>query len=208
MVDGRVLRGERTRVAVLDTAIDLAIESGLDGLSLSQLADRMGVSKSGLFAHWSSKEALQLATIDRCAQRFTDSVVRPALQVSRGVRRLWALHEHHLADIAGKDLGGCFFKNTQFEFNSRPGAVRDRLIRTLAEYHALLERLITEAIDLGELAADVDPRQLSFEMNAVVTAAVYETRLLDATEVLAHARTATLQRLRSLSPRPDLLPEE
>src|SRR4051794_34128584 len=172
MVDGRVLRGERTRAAVLDAAIDLAIESGLDGLSFGQLAERLAVSKSGLFAHWSSKEALQLATIDRCAQRFTDSVVRPALRAPRGVRRLWALHEHHLADIAAKDLG-CFFKNTQFEFNSRPGAVRDRLIRTLAEYHTLLERLISEAVDLGELAADVDPRQLSFEMNAVVTAAVY-----------------------------------
>jgi AcrR family transcriptional regulator len=208
MVDGRVLRGERTRVAVVDAAIDLAIESGLDGLSLGQLADRLGVSKSGLFAHWSSKEALQLATIDRCAQRFTDSVVRPALKAPRGLRRLWALHECHLADIAGQDLGGCFFKNTQFEFNSRPGAVRDRLVETLAGYHTLLERLIAEAIELGELDATVDPRQLSFEMNAVVTAAVYETRLLDAAEVLGHARAATLQRLRGLTAQPDLLPKE
>jgi AcrR family transcriptional regulator len=208
MVDGRVLRGERTRVAVLDTAIDLAIESGLDGLSLAQLAERLGVSKSGLFAHWSSKEALQLATIDRCAQRFTEAVVRPALQAPRGVRRLWALHERHLADIAGGDLSGCFLKTTQFEFNSRPGAVRDRLVETLAEYHTLLERLIVAAVEMGELAPGVNPAQLSFEMNAVVTAAVYETRLLDADTVIGHARTATLQRLHGLSPRPDLLPEE
>src|SRR4051812_31004840 len=194
MVDGRVLRGERTRVAVLDAAIDLAIESGLDGLSLGQLAERLGVSKSGLFADWSSKEALQLATIERCAQRFTDAVVRPALQAPRGVRRLWALHERHLADIASQDLSGCFFKTTQFEFNSRPGAVRDRLVETLAGYHKLLHPLIGGAVELGELALTVAAAQLSFEMNAVVTAAFSEPRLLDADEVLGHARTATLQR--------------
>ena len=207
MVDGRVVRGDRTRVAVLDAAIELAIESGLDGLSFGQLAEHLSVSKSGLFAHWRSKEALQLATIDHAAERFAEAVVRPALRAPRGVRRLWALHEGWLTDIAGLTLGGCFFKTTQFEFNSRPGPVRDRLAETLADCHALVERLITEAIDLGELSP-IDPRQLSFEMNAVVTAAVCETRLLHADEVLGYARTATLQRLRSLTSPPELLPEE
>jgi AcrR family transcriptional regulator len=207
MVDGRVVRGDRTRTAVLDAAIELALESGLDGLSFGRLAEHLTVSKSGLFAHWRSKEALQLATIDHAAERFAEAVVRPALREPRGIRRVWALHECWLADITGVDLGGCFFKTTQFEFNSRPGPVRDRLAGALADYHTLLERLIVEAIELGELEP-VDPRQLSFEINAVVTAAVCETRLLDSDEVLGYARAATLQRLRSLTSHPDLLPEE
>src|SRR5512142_714047 len=107
--DGRIVRGARTRAAVLDAAIALATESGLDGLSLAQLAGRLGVSKSGLFAHWRSKEELQLATIEWAADRFTAAVVRPALREPRGVRRLWALHLHRVADIADGGLpGGCF----------------------------------------------------------------------------------------------------
>src|SRR6266540_2298807 len=116
--DGRVARGDRTRATVLDAAIVMATEAGLDGLSLGQLAERLGVSKSGLFAHWRSKEELQLATIERAAQR-----------------------------LAG----------------------------ALDDYHRLLERLIREAVDAGELPADVDAGQLAFEINAIGTATVYES---------------------------------
>ncbi|WP_432981006.1 TetR family transcriptional regulator C-terminal domain-containing protein [Dactylosporangium sp. CA-233914] len=208
MTDGRLLRGERARHAALDAAVVLATESGLEGLSFSQLAERLGVSKSGLFAHWKAKEELQLAAVEHAEARFTEVVVRPALREPRGVRRLWAVHEHRLADIASDELpGGCFFGNAQFEFSARPGPVHDRLAAALRGWHALLERLIGEAIELGELRADTDPRQLSFEINAHGTAAVYESRMLGAREVYQHARTAALVRLRGLSPTPDLLPE-
>lgn len=207
-VDGRLLRGERARTATLDAAVSLATESGLDGLSFSQLADRLGVSKSGLFGHWSTKEDLQLAAVAHAGQRFTDVVVRPALRAPRGIRRLWALHESRLADMASGALpGGCFFANAQFEFTMRPGAVRDALRAALAEWHTLLERLIAEATGVGELRGDVDPAQLAFELNALGTAAVYEARLLRADEIYTYARTAALQRLRGLTPTPDLLPE-
>ena len=92
-LDGRVARGERTRTAVLDAAVVLATTAGLHGLSLAQLADTLGVSKSGLFAHWRSKEALQLATVDRAVQQWQERVIAPALRAPRGVRRLWALHD-------------------------------------------------------------------------------------------------------------------
>jgi AcrR family transcriptional regulator len=206
-MDGRLVRGERTRLAVLDAAIVLSAESGLDGLSLGQLAERLQVSKSGLFAHWRSKEELQLATLERAAQRFADAVVHPGLKAPRGIRRLWAVQELHLADVTDR-YGGCFFKNAEFEFNARPGAVRDRLAASLNDYHLLLERLMAEAVELGELTADISHEQLSFELNAVITAAVYESRLLDSGRVLDHARAAILQRLRGLCPQPDLLPEK
>jgi AcrR family transcriptional regulator len=207
-IDGRLARGERARAAALDAAVVLATESGLDGLSFSQLAERLGVSKSGLFAHWRTKEELQLAAVDHAQARLSDVVVRPALRRPRGVRRLWALHEFRLADVASGALpGGCFFCNAQFEFVARPGVVHDRLAAALQLWHALLERLIAEAIEAGELRADTDAAQLSFELNAHGTAAVYESRLLPAADVYTYARTAALVRLRGLSPRPDLLPE-
>lgn len=206
-VDGRLARGERSRTAALDAAVVLATESGLDGLSFSQLADRLGVSKSGLFAHWRTKEELQLAAVDHANQRFTNLVVRPALQEPRGIRRLWSLHEHRLADVASGGLpGGCFFANAQFEFVARPGTVQDRLASALEQWHVLLERLIGEAVELGELRG-IDPGQLAFELNALGTAAVYESRLLPAADVFTYARTAALVRLRALTPTPELLPE-
>ncbi|MFG2037971.1 TetR/AcrR family transcriptional regulator [Dactylosporangium sp. NPDC048998] len=207
-IDGRLARGERARTAALDAAIVLATESGLDGLSFNQLAERLGVSKSGLFAHWRTKEELQLAAIEHAQERYTRVVVRPALHEPRGLRRLWAMHERRLADVASGDLpGGCFFCNAQFEFAARPGVVHDRLAAALELWHVLLERLITEAIQLGELHPDTDPAQLSFELNAHETAAIYESRLLPASQIYNYARTAALVRLRGLSPTPELLPE-
>src|SRR5881394_2585283 len=160
MIDGRLARGERARHAALDAAVVLATESGLDGLSFNQLAERLGVSKSGLFAHWRTKEELQLAAAGHAEARFAEVVVRPALHEPRGVRRVWSLHEHRLADIASGALpGGCFFCLAQFEFVARPGPVHDRLAAALSAWHVLLERLIGEAIELGELRPDTDPQQ-------------------------------------------------
>lgn len=207
--DGRTVRGARTRAAVLDTAVALATEAGLDGLSLSQLADTLGVSKSGLFAHWRSKEELQLATIARAKEQWLEQVVNPALKAPRGVRRLWALHERRLAFYAAAVLpGGCFFANAEFEYNARPGPVRDRIVETLADWVAMLERLITEAVVAGELPADLDVRQLAYEIEAHGLAAVMRSRLLSPAASYAHARRAVLDRLRALCPIPTLLPED
>src|SRR5688572_30468355 len=113
-LDGRLVRGERTRAAVLDKALLLATVDGLDGLSLNQVADALGVSKSGLFAHWRSKEALQLAVIDHARAQWTDRVIRPALREPAGVRRLWAVHLSRLRFYEDGVLpGGCFFTTAQ-----------------------------------------------------------------------------------------------
>ncbi|MGW5669896.1 TetR family transcriptional regulator C-terminal domain-containing protein [Micromonospora sp. NPDC003776] len=206
--DGRVARGERTRTAVLDTAVSLATEVGLDGLSLGQLADRLGVSKSGLFAHWRSKEALQLATVERAVAQWQEHIVAPALRAPRGVRRLRALHEARIDFYAARVLpGGCFFANTEFEYNARPGPVRDRLAAAFGSWTALLERLVQEAVELGELPAELDVAQLAYEIDALGIGAAMRSRLLEPEATYRHARQGLLRRLRELCPDPTLLTE-
>jgi AcrR family transcriptional regulator len=206
--DGRLVRGERTRTAVLDEAVRLATESGLDGLSLGQLAQRLGVSKSGLFAHWRSKEDLQLATVERAREQWTGRIVKPALHQPRGVRRLWGLHAARLAFYESGTLpGGCFFAKADFEFAVREGQIRDLLTGALRDWLDLIERLAGEAVASGELRG-VEPRQIAFEIDAAGVAAVFQSRLIDAPSTYRRARQAVLFRLRSACPDPTLLPEE
>lgn len=208
MIDGRTARGERTRVAVLDTAVGLASVLGLDAMSLARLADETGVSKSALFAHWQDKEILQLAVIEHAVQLWMDRVVRPALRTPRGVRRLWALHERRLAFYADKVLpGGCFFAAAEPEFDDRPGPVRDALVTAVGSWLRLLRTVAAQAVDLGELRADTDVGQLAFETEALGKALITSTWL--SRECAAgYARRAVLDRLRQLSPTPELLPDE
>ncbi|KOX09570.1 TetR/AcrR family transcriptional regulator [Micromonospora profundi] len=207
-VDGRLARGERSRNAALDAAVVLATESGLDGLSLAQLADTLGVSKSGLFAHWRSKEALQLAAIDRAVALWRERVIAPALLAPQGVRRLRALHDARLDFYATGVLpGGCFFANTQFEFNARPGPVRDRLAEAYTRWTAFLENLVQQAVDVGELPADLDVPQLAYEIDALGMAAAMSSRMLNPDAAYRHARAGLLNRLRALCPDPALLTE-
>jgi AcrR family transcriptional regulator len=206
-MDGRLARGARTRTAVLDAAVVLATESGLDGLSLGELAERLGVSKSGLFAHWRSKEDLQLAAVDRAQEQWVDRIVAPALRHPRGVRRLWALHDLRLRYYESGALpGGCFFAVADVEHLTRIGPVRDRLVEALAEWLGLLERLATEAVAAGELLG-IPPGQVAFEVNAAGTAAVYQARLCDPAATYRYARRAVLDRLRAACPDVSLLPE-
>jgi AcrR family transcriptional regulator len=209
MVDGRVARGERTRTAVLDTAVALVSQSGLDGLSLGQLAEALAVSKSGLFAHWRSKQDLQLATVERAREQWTERVIGPARKVPRGVRRLWALHVARLDFYASSALpGGCFFATVQFEYNARSGPVYDRIAQTHAEWMEYVETLGRQAVELGELEPDTDVAMLAYEIEAAGVAAVMQSRLLSPQAVYPRARRAVLERLRGLCTDPTLLPEE
>ncbi|MFC5815418.1 TetR/AcrR family transcriptional regulator [Nonomuraea harbinensis] len=207
--DGRRLRGQRSREAILDQAVSLASVEGLDGLSLGRLATTLGISKSGFFAHWRDKEQLQLDAVDWAARQWTEQIISPALRAPAGVRRLFALHELRLRFYADRVLpGGCFFLAAQTEFDDRPGEVRERVSRALRDWLAFIRRLVAEAISLGELRPDVDPGQLAYEIEALGELAVTHTRLLDDHRAVEHARRAVLQRLRALCPDPALLPED
>jgi AcrR family transcriptional regulator len=209
MTDGRLERGARTRTAVLDEAVATASVSGLDGMSLAQLAAALGVSKSGLFAHWSAKEDLQLAVVDRARQQWTERIVEPALREPRGLLQLWALHEGRMRFYADEVLpGGCFFAAVSPEFDDRPGSVRDRIADAMGSWHALLVRLVEKAIELRQLRADVDAEQLAFEIQACDEAVVRHSRLLGSTRAIEMSRRAVLDRLRAYAADPDLLPEE
>ncbi|MFI6318648.1 TetR/AcrR family transcriptional regulator [Nonomuraea sp. NPDC050556] len=207
-LDGRRLRGERSRDAILERAVSLASTDGLDGLSLGRLAAAAGVSKSGFFAHWRDKEELQLDAIDWAARQWTDRIVKPALAEPKGVRRIFALHEARLRFYADGVLpGGCFFFTAQAEFDDRPGPVRDRIAKAMREWLAYLHGLVESAVALGELPG-VDPAQLAFEINALGEATVAHARLIDAGTAYALSRRAVLDRLRALTPDPTLLPED
>jgi AcrR family transcriptional regulator len=209
MTDGRLARGERTRAAVLDAAVSMASVEGLEAMTLARLAEATSVSKSGLFAHWPDKEALQLAVVAHAVQLYAHHVMTPALAAPRGVRRLWALHERRLSFYADGVLpGGCFFAATQAEFDDRPGLVRDALVAAITDWLAVISTMAEQAVEAGELYAGTDVGQLTYEIEAHGIAVVTYSRLLRAERAAAYARRAVLDRLRSLSPVPELLPAE
>ena len=164
--------GERSRRAILKAAAEMASVEGLEGLSLGALATRLGISKSGLFAHFGSKEELEMATIEAAAQVFADDVLKPGLAAPPGIRRLVALSEAFLSHVERRVFpGGCFFAAAAAELDSRSGPVRERIAAFQREWMITLERLATEARAAGELDRSADPKQIAFEVNAMLVAA-------------------------------------
>jgi AcrR family transcriptional regulator len=205
--DGRLERGRRTREAVLDAAVATASTDGLDGLSLGALAVQIGMSKSALFVHWSTKEQLQLAVIDHARTQWTERVIKPALSEPSGVRRLFALHAARLKFYSDAVLPGrCFFFTVQCEFDDRRGPVHDRVVAAETEWLGFIASLAREAITRGELSDEVSAEQLAFEIEAIGDAVVPQARLMDRASVFMFARQAVLDRLRSLCADPDVLP--
>jgi len=194
--DGRIRRGDETRRTVLRRAVDLASVDGLDGVTIGRLAEELSISKSGLFAHFGSKEALQLATIRAARAIFSQIVVVPALSKPAGMARLRALLDGWLDYSRGREFpGGCFFSRATHEYASRPGAVRDALAEIDEEWLALIARTITEARDEGELRAEVDPRQLAYELDAFLDSANLRSLLTGDLRVYDLARVAVESRL-------------
>ncbi len=161
--------GERSRRAILEAATRLATVEGLEGLSIGRLAKEIGMSKSGLYAHFESKQDLQLATISAAEDVIGSEVIEPASEAAEGLPRLEALCERYLSYVE-RDVfpGGCFFVSAATEWDTRPGPVRDRVVDTYAGWMELFETNIRRAQELGELDADVDSSQLTFEIMAML----------------------------------------
>ena len=168
--DRRRLRGMKTRQAILGHAARVGSAEGLEAVSLQRLATDLGISKSGLFAHFGSKEELHLATIDDAARTFTDEVIRPALATPRGAGRVWALCNSWLSYLErGVFPGGCFFWAVAEEFDSRrPGPVRDSVLEKKNYWSYTLQRAVREAQEAGEIDAGVDPEQLAWELDSLL----------------------------------------
>src|SRR6516164_5131462 len=145
-------KGERTRESILRTAVDLASLEGLEGLTIGRLANELKMSKSGLFAHFGSKQDLQLATVQMASEIFKDNVVIPALSETKGMPRLLALCERWLSHVENKVFaGGCFFTAASFEFDSRPGPVRASIVAAMRKWLSTLSRAVDDAMKAGHL---------------------------------------------------------
>ena len=170
--DRRRLRGDRTRQAILTSASKLASAEGLEAVSLQRLATELGISKSGLFAHFGSKEELQLATVEEAGRVFTEEVLRPGLKTPRGLGRVWAMCNSYLSYLKrGVFPGGCFFEAAIAEFDSKPGPVRDAVVEKRGYWVSSLARAVREAAAAGEIQARVDAEQVAWELSCLLVGA-------------------------------------
>jgi AcrR family transcriptional regulator len=186
-------KGAQTRAAILDRAVDLASAEGLEGLTIGRLAAELEMSKSGLFAHFGSKQELQLATVGAAAARFSADVIAPASAAPDGAPRLRALADAYMAHLDRNDYsGGCFWAATSAEYDDRPGPIRDAIAGALDAWLGELERQ-------ARLAGARDPERLAFELYAVVMGANSRYRLFGDRRVFGYARDAIERLLKEVS---------
>ncbi len=189
--------GIRTRRAILAEAVSLATVKGLEGLSIGDLAKALGISKSGLYAHFGSKEGLQLATVDEAERIFNLEVIDPAGQVpGPGLPRLMAVCDRFFEHLRRHTFpGGCFFASAALEMGTRPGPVKDRVREFQQRFTGLIRRYAQEAQTLGQLPADEDITLLVFELNGAILAANANFVMTDDPAVLDIAQRAVRRRL-------------
>ncbi len=193
--------GERRRKQILAAAMDVGSAEGLAGLSLARLADEIGMSKSGLFAHFGSKETLQLAAINAAAAEFEGAVLSSVGETEPGLARLRALLGAWIDYVESLEFrGGCFFFATSAEFGSRPGPVRERLAALNRTWLQELERQARVAVRQHELRADARPEQLAFQLHALVQEANWAQQLLDDGDAFAKARNTIERTLHDAQP--------
>jgi AcrR family transcriptional regulator len=173
-----IQKGQQTRASILDMALTLSQRSGLEGLSIGALADAIGMSKSGVFAHFGSREELQISVVREYHNRFEDEVFFPAIREPRGMPRLKALFERWLKRVSVEIDSGCLYISGAVEFDDRPGPVRDALVDMVRTWQAAMLRAIRMAVDLGHLPPDTDAEQLLFEIHALVLALHHDARFL------------------------------
>jgi AcrR family transcriptional regulator len=172
-------KGEQTKAAILDAALALASRDGLEGLTIGLLADRMDMSKSGVFAHFGSREDLQIAVVREYHRRFEEEVFLTAIKTEkRGLPRLIRLFENWVARVTEEIDSGCIYISGAVEFDERPGAVRDELFEMIHTWQVALIKAAAQAVELRHLAPETDPKQLVFEMHGLILALHHDARFL------------------------------
>jgi AcrR family transcriptional regulator len=181
-------KGQQTKAAIVDAALGLATQLGLEGLSIGALAEIMRMSKSGVFAHFGSREELQMSVVREYHHRFEQEVFYPALRSPRGLPRLRQLFENWVQRTSLEIDSGCIYISGAVEFDDRPGPVRDALAGSVDVWMNALRRAVAQARDARHLRADVDAAQLAFEIHGLILALHYEARFLHSDQALDRAR--------------------
>ena len=181
-------KGEQTRAEIVGVALAMAARVGLEGLSIGTLAAAVGKSKSGVFAHFGSRDELQIAVVREYYRRFEVEVFAPAVRQARGLPRVRALFDNWLRHTSAELDSGCIFISGAVEFDDRPGPVRDALAQAVDAWISAMTRAVAQACEEGHLAAGADPRQISFEIHALILALHYEARFMRRAGSVARAR--------------------
>ena len=182
-------KGQQTKAAIVDAALGLATQIGLEGLSIGALAEVMHMSKSGVFAHFGSREELQISVIREYYTRFEEEVFYPALQHPKGLPRLKALFKNWMNRTSVEIDSGCLFISGAVEFDDRPGPVRDALAGSVKTWLTAMNRAVVQAKEAGHLAQDVDEHQMAFEIHGLILALHYDARFLKTPGSVARANT-------------------
>ena len=182
-----LLKGQQTKAAIVEAALGLASQIGLEGLSIGALAEIAGMSKSGVFAHFGSREELQISVIREYHDRFEQAVFYPAMQAPRGLPRLRALFDNWMRRTSAEIDSGCLYIGGAVEFDDRPGPVRDALASSVNTWLAAMHRAVVQAKQEGHLRADADEQQIAFEIHAMILALHYEARFLKKPGAIARA---------------------
>ena len=181
-------KGELTRAAIVAAALELSARVGLEGLTIGALAERMQMSKSGVFAHFGSREDLQIAVLKAYEQRFVEDVLLPGLTQRRGLPRLCAIMERWLERTAVEAASGCIWISGATEYDDRPGAVREELVAMVRSWQRELTRAAQQALEADDLRCDAQVAEMVFELYGVVLVLHHDTRLLNNPDSLARAR--------------------
>jgi AcrR family transcriptional regulator len=188
--------GERTREAIVRQAVSLATVDGLEGLSIGNLASALDMSKSGIYAHFGSKQVLQLATVEEARRIFQAEVIEPAMAAAPGVAQLVAVCDAFFDHLSRRTFpGGCFFAGAALEMGSRPGPVKEQIAAFQSGFTALLRQFVVTALKQQQLPADEDPDALTFELNGIILAANTGFVLRSDPAVLDMARSVVRRRL-------------
>ena len=171
-------KGEQTRAAILDVALELASRNGLEGLTIGLLADRMNMSKSGVFAHFGSREDLQMEVLKLYHHRFEQEVFYPSVKEPRGLPRLESMFARWLKRVSVEIASGCIYISGAVEYDDRPGPIRDALVAMVRAWQGALLRAVQQSVDAGALVPDTDPQQLVYEMYGLILALHHDARFL------------------------------
>ena len=193
-------KGEMTRAAILDVALDLASRDGLEGLTIGLLADKMNMSKSGVFAHFGSREDLQIEVVKLYHHHFEQEVFFPSLKEPRGLPRLKAMFARWIKRVSVEIASGCIYISGAVEYDDRPCAIREELASMVQAWKDALRRCVVQAVEMGHLSGEADPDQLVFEMYGLVLALHHDARFLKLPGSVTRAEAGFERLIKSYQP--------